>query len=105
MSKARRAILATATVLAAGLVAGAAAVPASASNDGPRDVYPSLRDDLVAYYDFDHPVKGDPALERDLGRSGTEIELVNGGDAMRVRERAFKHSGNAIQTRQVNPAT
>ncbi len=101
----RKAVLATATVLAAGLLAGTAAMPASASNDGPRDVYPSLRDDLVAYYDFDHPAKGDPALERDQGRSGTEIDLVNGGPEMRVRERAFKHSGNALQTRQVSPDT
>ncbi|MEV4539702.1 hypothetical protein AB0J82_38595 [Asanoa sp. NPDC049518] len=97
----RKAVLATATLLAVGLLAGA---PASASNDGPRDVYPPLRDDLVAYYDFDHPVKGDPALERDQGRSGTEIDLVNGGTAMRVRDRAFKGSGNALQTRQVDPA-
>ncbi|HTF08740.1 MAG TPA: hypothetical protein VK659_11275 [Asanoa sp.] len=100
----RKAVLATATVLAAGLLAGTATVPALANTDGPRDVYPSLRDDLVAYYDFDHPAKGDPALERDQGRSGTEIDLVNAGADMRVRERAFKHSGNALQTRQVEPA-
>ncbi|GAA1874027.1 LamG-like jellyroll fold domain-containing protein [Asanoa iriomotensis] len=100
----RKAVLATATVLVAGLLAGTAAMPASASNDGPRDVHPSLRDDLVAYYDFDHPAKGDAALERDQGRSGTEIDLVNGGADMRVRERAYRGSGNALQTRQVEPA-
>jgi hypothetical protein len=98
----RKAVLAT--VLAAGLVAGTAALPASASNDGPGDVHPSLRGDLVAYYDFDHPAKGDPALERDQGRSGTEIDLVNGGADMRVRDRAYRGSGNALQTRPVDPA-
>ncbi|SNT54386.1 Concanavalin A-like lectin/glucanases superfamily protein [Asanoa hainanensis] len=96
----RKAVLAI--VLTAGLVT-AAAVPAAASNDGPRDVHPSLRGDLVAYYDFDHPVKGDAALERDQGRSGTEIDLVNGGTSMRVRDRAFRGSGNALQTKQVDP--
>ncbi|GIF63783.1 hypothetical protein Ais01nite_18180 [Asanoa ishikariensis] len=100
----RKAVLAIALATTL-LTAGSAAIPASASNDGPRDVYPSLRDDLVAYYDFDHPVQGDPALERDQGRSGTEIDLVNGGTAMRVRDRAFKRSGNALQTKQVDPAT
>ncbi|PZG02026.1 LamG-like jellyroll fold domain-containing protein [Micromonospora deserti] len=104
MSRARRAAAATAALLVAGVVAGAGAPPAQADPDRPRDVHPHLRSHLVAYYDFDHPVEGDVALERDQGRSGTEIELVNGGAAMRVPDRAYKRSGDALQTRQVNPA-
>lgn len=88
-----------AVAVAAVLAATAAASPVSAGDPGPRDVHPSLRPHLVAYYDFDHPMPGDPALERDLGRSGTEIELVNGGAAMRVPDRF----GRVLQTRQVNP--
>ncbi|XVQ10041.1 LamG-like jellyroll fold domain-containing protein [Spirillospora sp. CA-255316] len=84
----------------------AAAGPAQAHNGGGHgpDVFPSLKRDLVAYYDFDHPVRGNPAKERDLGRSGTDIDLVNGGAAMRVRDRAHRRSGHALQFGQVNPA-
>ncbi|MFC0505552.1 LamG-like jellyroll fold domain-containing protein [Micromonospora costi] len=103
MSRTRRVAAATAAVLAAGVLAGVAAPPASAGRAGPRDVHPSLRENLVAFYDFDHPVPGDVALERDQGRSGTEIELVNGGAAMRVADRAYAGSGRALQTRQVEP--
>jgi hypothetical protein len=100
MWKARRA---TAVIVAAGVVASFTAPPAQAGGDRPSDVHPSLRSNLVAFYDFDHPVPGDAALERDRGRSGTEIELVNGGAAMRVADRAYRGSGKALQTRQVNP--
>ncbi|GII22676.1 LamG-like jellyroll fold domain-containing protein [Planosporangium mesophilum] len=103
MAKVRRAVVATAALLVAGLAAGAAPTPAQADRDGRQDVHPALRSHLVAFYDFDHPVEGDVALERDQGRSGTEIELVNGGAAQRVPDRAYKGSGNALQTRQVNP--
>ncbi|OLT35057.1 hypothetical protein BJF79_32570 [Actinomadura sp. CNU-125] len=75
-------------------VAPGAAAPAQAS---PLH----LRRDLVAHYDFDHPVHGDPARERDLGRSGTPIDLVNGGAAMRVRDGARR---NVLQVRQVGGA-
>lgn len=103
MSKARRAAVALAAAGALAAVAAVAAPSAQAGGDGPRDVHPSLHRNLVAYYDFDHPVRGDEALERDLGRSGTEIELVNGGDAMRVRDSAYRGSGRALQTQQVDP--
>ncbi|WP_188187334.1 PQQ-dependent sugar dehydrogenase [Nonomuraea sp. SYSU D8015] len=69
------------------------------------DVVPSLRDDVVAAYDFEHPLPGDPAQEQDQGLSGTNIALVNGGAAMRVADRAYRGSKNALQTRQVEPAT
>jgi hypothetical protein len=58
---------------------------------------------LVAHYDFEHPVRGNPAQERDLGRSGTPIDLVNGGAAMRVRDGAHRRSSHSLQTMQVNP--
>ncbi|GAA2479057.1 LamG-like jellyroll fold domain-containing protein [Winogradskya humida] len=87
------------------LAAGASAAPVQAGDTGPRDVHPSLRSDLVAFYDFDHPQRGDAALEVDQGRSGTEIELVNGGGAMRVPDRAYRGSGRALQTQQINPTT
>jgi Concanavalin A-like lectin/glucanases superfamily len=69
----------------------------------PAKVLPSLRHDLVAYYDFEHPVPGDPAVERDQGFGRTNISLVNGGAAMRVRDGAFPGSRHSIQTRQVDP--
>jgi hypothetical protein len=103
MRRPRRLAVATAALLAAGLTAAAGASPAQADRDRPHDVHPALRSHLVAFYDFDHPVEGDVALERDQGRSGTEIELINGGSAMRVPDQAYKGSGNALQTRQVNP--
>jgi hypothetical protein len=103
MSKARRVAAALAAAGALAAVAAVAAPSAQAGGDGPRDVHASLQENLVAFYDFDHPVRGDEALERDLGRSGTEIELVNGGAAMRVRDSAYRGSGQALQTRQVDP--
>ncbi|WBB76647.1 hypothetical protein O7602_14400 [Micromonospora sp. WMMD1128] len=102
MRRPQTAAAAATTALALALVA--AASPANADRPGPPDVHPALRSHLVAYYDFDHPVPGDPALERDQGRSGTEIELVNGGAAMRVPDRAYPGSGRALQTRQIAPA-
>jgi hypothetical protein len=76
------------------------AAPAAASDD---DVHPSLVRDLVSHYDFEHPVRSNPALERDRGPSGTVIELVNGGAAMRVGDGAHPSSRASIQTQQVNP--
>jgi len=100
MRRSSRALVAVAAVLAT----GAATAPAQAGSTGPRDIHPSLRSDVVAFYDFDHPMPGDPALEADQGRSGTEIELVNGGAAMRVRDRAYPGGRYALQTRPVPAA-
>jgi hypothetical protein len=80
-----------------------AATPATAQARD-RDVLPSLGRNLVAHYDFEHPVRGNPAQERDRGRSGTTIDLVNGGAAMRVMDGAHRKSRFSIQTRQLNPA-
>jgi hypothetical protein len=79
----------------------ACVVPATAQAD---DVLPSLQGNLVAHYDFEHPVPGDPTRELDQGRSGTDIELVNGGAAMRVPDGAHRRSRFSIQTQQVDPA-
>ena len=67
------------------------------------DILPTLRRDLVAFYDFEHPVPGNPGQERDLGSSGTNIDLVNGGGAMRVRDAAYPSSRMSLQTRQQSP--
>jgi hypothetical protein len=96
----RTPVLATAC---AALLAAAAAAPAGAQP--PRhDVVPSLRDNLVSMYDFEHPASGDPARELDQGLGGTTIDLVNGGGAMRVPDGAYRGSTDSIQTQQVNPA-
>ena len=83
------------------VVGAALAVPVPASA-GPASggVFPALQRDVVAYYDFEHPAHGNPAVERDLGRSHTDIGLVNGGAAMRERDRG----GHVLRTKQVNPA-
>ncbi|MEV6495193.1 LamG-like jellyroll fold domain-containing protein, partial [Actinoplanes sp. NPDC051633] len=39
-------------------------------------------------------------LERDQGRSGTEIELINGGAAQRVADRAYPGGRRVLQTGQ-----
>jgi hypothetical protein len=92
--------------------AAQAAVTESASTNhaGPfgwygSTVLPTLRRNLVAYYDFEHPRPGDPTVERDRGFSGTDIRLINGGASMRVRDGAFPGSRYSIQTKQVNPTT
>jgi len=69
------------------------------------DVHPSLKPNLVAYYDFEHPVADDAALEQDQGLSGTDIELINGGPSMRVAEGAYPASDTSVQLQQVNPTT
>ncbi len=95
--KTRRTVIALAAALAC-------VAPPMAQAGTPGDgVLPSINQNLVAYYDFDHPVYGNAALERDQGGSGTVIELVNGGSAMRVPDRAHRGSGNALQTRQLSP--
>lgn len=109
-SVAARAVAAAAalalTALAAGpvqAVQGAGEAPTAGR--GAPVVLPALAPGLVSYYDFAHPAPGDPARERDRGRSGTDIELVNGGAAMRVPDRAFPGAGDALQTAQVSPGT
>ena len=67
------------------------------------DVLPSLTGSLVAHYDFEHPVSGNPAQEQDQGFSGTDINLVNGGAAMRVQDGAHLRSTTSMQAQQVNP--
>ncbi|MEU0565660.1 hypothetical protein ABZ297_09735 [Nonomuraea sp. NPDC005983] len=67
------------------------------------EVLPTLQRNLVAYYDFEHPAPDDAARERDQGRSGTDITLINGGADMRVQDGAYRGSTHSIQLQQVNP--
>jgi hypothetical protein len=73
------------------------------SEAGRSVVLPTLEPDLVAHYDFEHPLRGDPAQENDQGPSGTQVALVNGGPDMRVSDGAHPGSTTAMQTRQVDP--
>lgn len=66
-------------------------------------VLPSLAANLVCHYDFDHPAAADQDRESDLGTSGTELQLINGGSTMRVRDPAYPGAGQALQTRQLDP--
>jgi len=75
----------------------------SASPTPPTGVIPSLAPNLVASYDFEHPSPGNAAVELDQGPSGTSINLINGGAAMRVRDGAYPGSTTSIQLQQVRP--
>jgi hypothetical protein len=77
--------------------------PAAQAYGSDPDVVPSLGRNLVAHYDFEHPAPGNPAQEQDRGSSGTSIDLVNGGAAMRVPDGAHRFSRASLQTQQVNP--
>ncbi|MGH3645814.1 MAG: LamG-like jellyroll fold domain-containing protein [Micromonosporaceae bacterium] len=67
------------------------------------EVHPSLNPNLVAYYDFEHPVPGNPAQEQDQGFSGTDLNLINGGAEMRVPDGAHRRSATSMQIQQINP--
>lgn len=95
----------TAVPATAAQAGGTPAVAGGTATGHGSAVFPTLRKSLVAYYDFEHPVPGNPAAERDQGFSGTTIDLINGGGAMRVRDGAFPGSPHSIQTKQVSPAT
>jgi hypothetical protein len=80
-------------------VAGSAGAAAASSA-----VHPSLEPNVVAHYDFEHPVSGNAAQEADQGPSGTKLNLVNGGAAMRVAgDGAHQGSTGSLQTKQVSP--
>lgn len=63
----------------------------------PDEVVPSLRDDVVAAYDFEHPFAANDSREEDQGPSRTLIQLINGGEDMRVDDGAYPGSNNALQ--------
>ena len=71
------------------------------SAPAPGGVLPSLAPNLVAYYDFEHPGSG--ATELDQGRSGTSINLINGGTAMRVAGGAYPGSASSLRLQQIRP--
>lgn len=90
----RRLLIGLSCVAIAATLSGT--VPASATSAGAGHrpgVVPSLARNLVAYYDFEHPASGG-AVERDQGRSGTDLRVLNG--APRVRD-GLRH---ALQTGQ-----
>ena len=94
------------TLLTAAVALAAAAAPAAADDDrrdGDRDVHRALERHLVAHYDFEHPVRWNAAWEEDRGWSGTDIELVNGGAAMRVADPAHRFGERSMQAQQVDP--
>ena len=72
------------------------------AND-PGTVSPPLRASLLWHFDFDHPDATRAEHELDQGPSGTYLELVNGGDRMRVEDNAWAGSGHALQTAQQSP--
>jgi hypothetical protein len=90
----RRLVIALCCVTLAAL---SGVVPASASAGAGHSggVFPTHKRDLMVHYDFEHP-RG-AAVERDQGRSGTDLQLING--APRVRD-GFRHS---LQLGQNNP--
>lgn len=67
----------------------------------PQEVEPALREHVVAAYDFEHPFAANDAYEEDQGASRTLIQLVNGGDRMRVDDGAYPGSNNALQVHNV----
>ena len=70
----------------------------------PREIAPSIEDNLVAYYDFEHPFAvSNTKNEVDQGESRTLFSLINGGHDMRVDDGAYPSSNNSIQLKQVNP--
>lgn len=101
MSTRRRALRAAVAIL----TTTALVTPGGPAHATPVDLVAPLQSHLIAYYDFDHPVPGDPAREQDQGSSGTTIDLVNGGAAMRVDDTAYPGGGQSVQTGQVNPRT
>jgi len=76
----------------------------TSAQSGSGMVLPSLSDDLICHYDFDHPVEGDASKEMDLGLSRTVLHLVNGGATMRTEDPAYPSAAQSLQTQQVNPA-
>lgn len=64
---------------------------------------PGLISNLVCRYDFEHAVATNAALENDLGFSGTTLQFINGGAAMRNTDGAYPGSIHSLQTQQVNP--
>lgn len=92
----RRLVVALFCVVLAALSWTVPASAAAGAGHGPGGVFPPLKRNLVSYYDFEH-TRG--AVEEDQGRSGTDIDLING--APRVHD-GFRH---ALQLGQVSTVT
>ncbi|SEB62287.1 Glucose/arabinose dehydrogenase, beta-propeller fold [Nocardioides exalbidus] len=63
----------------------------------PDEVEPALRKHVVAAYDFEHPFAANDAYEEDQGASRTLVQLINGGDRMRIDDGAYPGSNNSLQ--------
>lgn len=84
-------------------LAGATILPAVGKHAYADIAIPSVANNLVCHYDFDHPNEANADLESDVGLSGTALHLVNGGTAMRVADPAYPGAGQALQTQQIDP--
>lgn len=69
----------------------------------PQDVTRSLAPNQVSLYDFEHPFQQNGSVEVDRGASRTYLNLINGGEEMRVADGAYPGSNNSIQLGQVSP--
>ncbi|WP_255375807.1 sorbosone dehydrogenase family protein [Saccharomonospora sp. CUA-673] len=69
----------------------------------PSEVSDAVADNLVAHWDFEHPFAVDGTKEQDQGSANTLLDLLNGGEDMRVADGAFPGSNNSVQSQQVNP--
>jgi hypothetical protein len=92
----RRLVIALCCAALAALSGTTPAPATTGAGHGPGGVYPPLKRNLVAYYDFEHTVG---SVEKDQGRSHTDIDLING--APKVRD-GFRH---ALQVGQVGTVT
>lgn len=69
----------------------------------PTEVTEAVSENLVSHYDFERPFAVDGAKENDQGSANTLLDLINGGEDMRVDDGAFPGSNNALELKQVNP--
>ncbi|MDT9592048.1 PQQ-dependent sugar dehydrogenase [Nocardioides zeae] len=60
-----------------------------------------IADDVVARYDFEHPLAVDGTREEDAGPSGTLLSLVGGGKEQRQLGGAYGGSISSLRTQQV----
>ncbi len=78
-------------------------IPEKTHPDPPPIILPSIAPNLQVFYDFEHPSSEGPHIEQDLGHSGTPLELVNGGEEMRVQDGAHAGSQHSLLVTQIGP--
>ncbi|HEU4421266.1 MAG TPA: carbohydrate-binding protein [Pilimelia sp.] len=92
-----------ATATTSGGLANLDSLTVGTAPPGHPEVHPALAPSLAAFYDFAHPSATNAAIEVDQGLSGTNLRLINGGAAMRVRDGAYPASTTSIQVQQIRP--